>query len=65
MNHFKKLFLALGLLATLAAAALVAPNAAAGGRAIMVQCGSEVRSCPGTSNGSGGCVYSEKCLTCQ
>lgn len=33
---------------------------------ILVQCSDgKVKSCNGTSNGQGGCVYSESCLSCS
>jgi hypothetical protein len=64
MKRFRSILLSLGLLMILAAAA-AAPIASAGCYAIQVQCGSQVRSCPGKSDGAGHCIYNASCLNCQ
>lgn len=66
MKHINTRFLALCGLMILAAAAAAVPIAMAACPSIIVDCGnSRIKTCAGTSNGSGGCVYSERCLTCQ
>jgi hypothetical protein len=64
MKHIKTRFLAFCGLLILAAAA-VAPITMAGCPNVIVDCGDgRTKMCSGTSNGSGGCVYKESCLTC-
>jgi hypothetical protein len=65
MKHFKTRFLALCGLMVLTAAVLAPIVAEAVCPRVQVECpGGIVRSCPGTADGDGHCIYLESCLNC-
>ena len=64
MKNFRSKIIAYGLMVVFAAAAPIIVEATC--PQIAVECANgKFKSCSGTSNGQGGCVYSESCLSCS
>jgi hypothetical protein len=65
MKHSKTRFLALCGLVVLTAAVIAPVVATATCPDVIIECpGGRLKSCPGTEDGDGHCVYSYACLHC-